>query len=304
MPSLTSRAARWTAAAAIAAALAAPAVARASALDLYYERAVMSAADQACHLFTPDLAAALASAQAQARGAALRSGFGGATVDQVDERAQRMASQTPCNAPDLTKAAGRVRAAFDGYGRLQRMNFPGDTASWTADRAVSREVIRWNLWQTADLGADRLTFGLAGRGGQTALVAVAGLQDGAWPYAARLVVRDVARAPQPCLGLIRAAAGGRSPLPARMPPRSGTVSILAEAREPAQASLLPSGAVQGVAFRFPAAAAATLAALDPRETVAVELVFASPSGVDEVRTAYVELGDFAAGRAFLGAAQR
>lgn len=282
----------------------APAAARASALDLYYERAVMSAADQACHLFSPELAAALASAQAQARGAALRSGAGSAALDQVGERAWRKVAQTPCNSSDVAKAAGRVRAAFEGYSRLQRMTFPGDTSSWAADRAVSRDGLRWNLSQTADLGADRLTFGLAAWGGQAGLLAVAGLQDGAWPYAARLVVRDVARAPQPNLGLIAASATARNPMAARMPPRSGTLSILAEARGPAQASLLPAGADFGVAFRFPASAAATLAALDPRETVAVELLFATPSGHDEVRTAYIELGDFAAGRAFLGAAQR
>lgn len=297
------RAAALAAFAAIASA-ALPAAAQASALDLYYERAVMSAADQNCHLFGPELAAALASAQAQARGAALRSGAGAATVDLVAERARRRMAQTPCGSPDIAKAAGRVRAAFEGYSRLQRMNFPGDTAGWAADRAVSRDGLRWNLSQTTDLGADRLTFGLAVWRGQTGLLAVAGLQDGVWPYAARLVLRDAARAPQPCLGLTAASTSARNLLAARMPPRSGTVSILAEAREPAQASLLPGGADLGVAFRFPASAAATLAALDPRETVAVELLFATPSGRDEVRTAYIELGDFAAGRAFLGAVQR
>ncbi|MDZ4370247.1 MAG: hypothetical protein U1C74_02340, partial [Phenylobacterium sp.] len=54
------------------------------------------------------------------------------------------------------------------------------------------------------------------------------------------------------------------------------------------------------AFRFPQTAAKALADLDPREAVAVEFLFAG----DRVRTAYVEVGDFAAGRAFLQVAAR
>ena len=48
---------------------------------------------------------------------------------------------------------------------------------------------------------------------------------------------------------------------------------------------------------------AALAALDPREAVAIEFLIPS-AGADQVRTAYIEVGDFAAGRAFLTASQR
>jgi hypothetical protein len=48
----------------------------------------------------------------------------------------------------------------------------------------------------------------------------------------------------------------------------------------------------------------TLSSLDPREAVAIDFLFASRNGPDQVRTAYVEVGDFAAGRAFLAANQR
>jgi hypothetical protein len=293
----------WVGALAAAVALGAPASAWAGAADLYYERAVMTGLDAKCRLFSPDLAAALASAEAQARSAALRSGASATDLYGVAARAASRAGAAPCNSPDVATAAGRVRAAFAGYARLQRMNFPGDMSSWTADRAVSRSQMRWNLWQTAMLGPDRLTLGFAGRGGDIALVAVAGLSDGREPYAARLVMRDPALAPEPFLNFVRASFG-RSALADRLPPRSATASVLAEARAPADASLLTPGEAAGVAFRFPAAAADRLAALDPRESVAVELVFADASGRDVVRTAYVEVGDFAAGRAFLSVAQR
>ena len=64
---------------------------------------------------------------------------------------------------------------------------------------------------------------------------------------------------------------------------------------PAGPDLLPKGAASGWAFRFPDAAALELAGLDPRESVAVDFLFPG----DVTRRAYIEVGDFAAGRAFL-----
>ncbi len=77
----------------------------------------------------------------------------------------------------------------------------------------------------------------------------------------------------------------------------------AEARDAADPRLLPAGAKTGVAFVFPAAATDAIAALDPREAVILEFVFTG-RGHDEVRRAFVEVGDFAAGRAFLAVARR
>jgi hypothetical protein len=283
---------------------AAPLSARADALGAYYERTVMTAANQRCGLFTPDLAAALASAQAQARGAALRSGVSSGALAEMAQRASGKVGAVPCASPDIAKAAERVRSAFDGYSRLQKMNFPGDTADWQASRVTSRITPVWKLSQSVRFDGAALVFGLAGRGEQErALLAVADFPNQAQPYAARLILRDVALAPQPFLNGMQAHAGRALPLQARTPPRSATRGVLAEARAAADPALLPGGARSGWAFRFPASAAASLAELDPRETVAVEFLFADGRR-DVVRTAYVEVGDFAAGRAFLTAAQR
>jgi hypothetical protein len=75
----------------------------------------------------------------------------------------------------------------------------------------------------------------------------------------------------------------------------------AEAREAAPEALAPSGMKEGWAFRFPAEAAGALAALDPREAVAVEFLL---TGAPETMRAYIEVGDFAAARQFLTLAQR
>ena len=280
-----------------------PALAHAAAVDSYYERAVMSAANQRCGLFASNLASALGAAQAQARGAALRSGLSSATLAQVSQRAQDQAARTPCNAPDLAVAANRVRNAFEGYAKLYQMTFAGDAATWKADKALSPNIRRWRLYQPSTFGWDSMVFGLAGRSEPPAMFAVANFNDGAVPYAARLVVRDVARASDPFLNSLRAGAGGRLAMADRMPPRYATRSILAEARGTPNAELYPAKTSAAVAFRFPTWAMDTLSALDPREVVAVDFLFASGAG-ESVRTAYVEVGDFAAGRAFLAAGQR
>ena len=133
----------------------------------------------------------------------------------------------------------------------------------------------------------------------TALVAVGRFGDGAQPYAARLLLRDGARTPGPYLDRWGGGATARLPLDRRIPPRLDLEGYMAEARAPA-GDLVPKGGAPGWAFRFPPAAAQALSHLDPREAVAVEFLFPG----DGVRRAYVEVGDFAAGEAFLKVASR
>jgi hypothetical protein len=276
---------------------ASPGFAYANALDLVYERTVMTAADVRCGLFEPDISAALSAAQAQARGAALRSGEATETLAAVERRARERAWNAGCASSDMTAAAGRVRSAFAGYARLQRISYPGDQADWRADRAGAG-AIRWRLLQEGQFGADRLRFGLAGRTAPGVLLAVGQFADGRAPYAARLLMRDDQRSASPYLDQLAGGARGL-PLSRRLPPRSALRVYAAEARSPAGVDLLPKDSGGGWAFRFPAEAARELARLDPREAVAVE--FLMPG--DVVRRAYVEVGDFAAGRAFLSVAR-
>jgi hypothetical protein len=271
-----------------------PGFAQAQPADLFYERAVMSAADQRCGLFAPDVAAALAAGVAQARGAALRAGTSPASLRQTELAARAKANAADCRSPDIVTAAARVKTAFSGYAKMTRLNYAGDVAGWAADRNLGRAA-RWRLAQETSFGGDRMAFGLAGREGQEGLVAVASFADGAQPYAARLVLRDDARAGQPYLDRFGGGATAGLPLARRLPPASAQKAFNATARSAAGPDLLPKGETAGWAFRFPDAASVELAALDPREAVAVDFLFPG----DVVRRAYVEVGDFAAGRAFL-----
>lgn len=292
---------RWMGMALVAAAMLAPAAAHAQAVNIFYERVLMSAAGNRCGLFTAPVASALAAGQQQARGAALRAGIAAKELSGVEARARSKAATQACGSPDLALAATRVKTAFDGYARLVKMDYPGEVAVWKAERNQSKSGLVWNLSQTTRFGADSMTFGLAGKDGIRSLVAVVSFADGARPYAARIVVRDVARAPQPYLD--RRGRTGVLPLSARVTPRVMTRTYLAEARFAPDPLLTSGGATGAIAWRFPVAAAQALADLDPREAVEVEFVFAG-AGRDMVRRAYVEVGDFAAGRAFLVVAQR
>ncbi|HUO23572.1 MAG TPA: hypothetical protein VMU59_13740 [Caulobacteraceae bacterium] len=279
-------------------AAAGPAMAQ-SAAELYYERAVMIAANTHCALFTPDIAAALAASAVQARNTALRAGTSAAALDAALGRAQARAKAAACGGADVRTAADRARQAFKAYASLTAMTFPGDLGDWRAVRGQSVVNSEWRLSQSAHVGLDRMTLGVAAKGPQAYLTAVGAFSDGETPYAARLVLRDPTRAPTPYIANLT----GAAPLYARLPPAEAQRVVLAQARLPAELALLPQGASRAIAFRFPAASVQALSALDPREAIGVDFVFAGPAG-DEVRRAYFEVGDFAAGLAFLGAGAR
>jgi len=266
--------------------------------DLYRERVAMNAAGVRCRLFDAETAAALAAGAAQARTAALRAGYSPEALNRGAGEARAQVAGMACNSSRLQKAAVSVREAFRAYSGLERMAFPGQAGDWRADRIMPQKSAAWRLAQDAFAGEDRVVFGVAGVQGAEAVTVAVTAADGSSPYGARLLVRDAARLPEPVLP-----ADGGAPLAARTPLRAAAKVILADARAPADPALRPKGANKAVAFRFPASAMRALEQLDPREAVSVEILYPSDRG-DLVRTAFVEVGDFDAGRAFLNTAAR
>lgn len=275
-------AAKTKAALTVAAVLGLPGVAAAGAADTYYERAFVVAADARCNLFAPQIEAALKAATAQARGAALRSGAGEADLTAAAARARSRAGTVSCADPQLATVRARVDGAFAGWLRTPRMVFPGARRPWTANRIGSTDA-SWRLQQMSVVGASPVAFGYAGKGAAPDLTAVVSFVGRSRPYAARIVLRDPVRVPRAWL-----AGDGLVPVSAR-------ASLWATGVAPAETTLLAEGRRAGEAWRFPAATAAALERLDPRETFAVEFHFRDGS----VATAKFEAGDFAAGRAFL-----
>jgi hypothetical protein len=266
--------------------------------DFYRERVAMAAAGERCRLFDAETAAALAAGAAQARTASLRAGSAPRALDRAAAAARAEVARLACDSPKLVQAAASVRDAFRAYASLERMVFPGLVEPWRADRIMPQQSAAWRLAQDAFAGEDKVVFGVTGLAGAEAITLSVAPADGASPYAARLLVRDSARLPEPVLPADRAA-----PLSARAPIRAAAKVILADARAPADPALRPKGADKAIAFRFPPSARQALERLDPREAVSVEILYPSTQG-DVVRTAFLEVGDFDAGMAFLNTAAR
>src|SRR5690606_32764281 len=200
-----------------------PSVVAADAIDLFYERSFMVAADARCGLFRDSAALALAAAAHQARGAALRQGIDAPDLARTAARARVRARATPCASPDLAVAAGRVRHAFDGWMRTRRMSFPGAKAEWAVDRtAYSRPAWRrrprrrpspgaraegagdrtassrpaGRLAQHGRSGGAPVAFGKAGGPEGAQFLAVVSSPGRSRPYAARLVMRNPQASPR------------------------------------------------------------------------------------------------------------
>jgi hypothetical protein len=114
------------------------------------------------------------------------------------------------------------------------------------------------------------------------------------PASARLVLRDPQRSAEPFFD------PRLKGLPAGVPPGWLTTAFLARDIGPG-----PAGprAASTFLIAFPPAAAAALRTLDPRESVRVDLVEETRTG-ERVKSLYFEVGDFAAGCAFLAAGAR
>lgn len=264
----------------------APAAAAATGWTLdkvYAERMAMRVADQRCKLFAASVASALLMGEVQARNAVLRSGRDASQLADLAGVAVQRGSTVPCRDPALVTEAAHIRAAFSGYSRIQRLDFPGGAASWKADRTVLSTRVdggRWALTTAAVRSTASLRFGVVVKDGRLGLFAEPGAEPGLMqPAAARLLLRDPQRASRPYL------AGGLTP-----PPRADSAVYFAQERRNA-----PDG---GLGFQFSDQAVEALVQLDPREAVLVELVYPSSHG-DRVISGVYEVGDFAPAYGFL-----
>ncbi len=268
--------------------------------SLFYERTLMLEAGNRCHFFTPAISTALGASSLQARGAAQRAGIPGSALAATEERARTMAWTVACTSPDLTTAAGRVRDAFSGYAKLNEMSFPGDLGTWQAARKPRPlmangkpvEGPRWRLSQAVHSMSGLVTFGMAQ---DSDIPVVTTTEPGALGASyAVLIVRDPAKAPEAYIDPRIGSLAGR------VSPVSVTRSFFAQSRATAPITLSPNGSAKAAMFSFPPAAAKALERLDPREAVTIQLVYSGRGG-ERTSSALVEVGDFAAGRAFLAA---
>ncbi len=249
----------------------------------YVERRGLIESDTRCHLFTTRISAALRVGAAQARGTLLRGGWTDSGVAQLEQAVVDAARGRACDDARTLTAAANARTAFATWASAGTMNFPGWERTWAARKLVA--VDGWRLSQEID-APRAATFGVRGVSGTQHLVLVMPMaRNQTPPISARLIMRDPSRA--------RAVAVS---LPQRM-----TLGVAAGVAPPNATQAVPSirtventGGRQQAVFTFPDSAFAALVALDPRESV--ELQLETGRGTQSL---YVEVGDVGAARAFL-----
>lgn len=276
------------------------------AADVAYAGRVRALAlDARCTLFEgDDVRIALEAGAALARNTLLRAGWSDSAVRRVTLGAAAPTEELPCNGPDAAAIVDQVEAGYQGWSRLSTMTFPGDQRTWNAARSADGEA--WLLFQpVADGPSETALFGLARNGDGATLIALA-LPAELRARAARLNVRDATLAPTRVESeYVRIAPpSGSHPLASAAAPDVFTRAIWASERtEHDEKSAYAEGFSGGITvFWFPASAIEELVALDPRESVAIDLDLALRDGGEDARRLYLEVGDFAPARLFVRSA--
>lgn len=254
-----------------------------SARNVYVERRGLLEVDAQCHLFAPEVHAALQVTALQARGTLLRGGWSLAQMDQLEQATVAAARGRTCNDPRNASAATVARAAYNSTFRSNAMEFPGWARAWSARRVAASDG--WRLRQNIDAPLTA-AFGVRQLNGAEELVLVLGnANEQSAPPVGQLLLRNPAL-PTGVLDLTARIAGG---LDAGVPGPANALTIAGVRRVEH-----PGWFQTQIVYVFPSAAFRMLCQLDPRESVAIEL--SGPHGSQRV---LVEVGDIAAAAGFL-----
>src|SRR5689334_1101160 len=132
----------------------------------YVERRGMLELDTQCHLFNPNIRAALQATAMQARGALLRGGWSIAQVRNLEQTVVAAAQTRSCQDPRTATGAETARTASAAWINTNAQTFPGWTRAWYARRAP--DPAGWRLSQA--IGAPYVaSFGVRVTGGREQL---------------------------------------------------------------------------------------------------------------------------------------
>jgi hypothetical protein len=254
-----------------------------SARALYVERRGLIEVDTRCHLFAPEVRAALQVTAMQARGTLLRGGWSTAQMDQLEQATVDAAHARACNDQRTTSAAATARQAYNSTFRSNTMEFPGWARTWSARRVADSDG--WRLRQSISSPVPA-TFGVRQLSGEQFAIVVPVSDEGDAPASAQLELRNP-NLPAGALDLSSRIAGG---LEAGAPGPANSMTIGASARLVEH----PGWFQTQIVFVFPNAAFRMLCQLDPRESVAINL-----NGPHGPQRLLVEVGDVAAAAGFL-----
>ncbi len=273
---------------ALALAAAAPAASAdpASVRRTWLERVAISAADQACNLFSDGERLALLSGLYQAEGELLRANQGRAEMERLAAEVSTRAKSLGCVHPDVVSVAETVRNGYRAFVKTTYIEYPASHAIWGASRSPHD---RWAVSQTDK--SSLIVFGLRRAPNDPGVLRLAiGMPaKGAVPSSVQLLMRDPAKMPEPWFGAFSRPGAKLVP-----PPRS--ISHIEWAGKVASAKD-PVGETIWV-FTFNVAAIARLEQLDPREAIQIDLLPPSRVEAQGVKSIILEVGDLRAARAF------
>lgn len=248
-----------------------------NAREAYVERRGLIEADAQCRLFTPSTRAALQVGVTQARGSLLRAGWSNAQMRALESTVVNAARARACDDARTRDAAASANRSFAQWANAGVMEFPGWERTWIARRAAGG----WRLSQNIDAPL-AATFGVRDSEGAQRLTLV--IADTS-ATSARLIMRDARRA---------------GPVEVTLPQRMSYGLAAGAAPSTAALSISSTRGIERLGgrsqtmFVFPDTAFRDLLALDPRESVEIQ--------VQQGRVTHrllVEVGDIAAARAFL-----
>lgn len=235
---------------------------------------LLRAGDEACSVFEPPARALLDAAIAQARDDQVRAGADPRRLDDAHRRLT--ASGAPaCSDPVIAQLAEDHHHRIADLSLYSDLTFPGVARQWRVDRGLVRAgrgaEPRWRVAQTTHGG--EAWFGVFEQNGEMHL-AVAFNDDERHTRSA-LAFRDARRQPYP----MDFTAGGLLPAPDGDPaaawgagPRSQTRATASGRMDETTAGhLAPASGEPARGFLYPDTVLQRLAALTPREAVAIEL---------------------------------
>ena len=264
-----------------------PASAETDARTAYMDRAGALALDSRCAFLPAPTRAALEAATYQARGALLRSGASVASLASDARSMNKRARHLDCKSKDVATIATRINSSFAAWTTMQAMDFPGAYRTWEARRNP------YDGWLVSQSLGENLRFGVKRLSDDSVSGALELPAAAPAPAAARLILRDPGLAAE----FVESSYNGygKQGLAVRLPPGGATRSYYASGLiGPKKATRTKPAS--GRIFKFPNAAMAALADLDPREAASLVLEYDNPA---LNKTYLIEAGDLYAANAFL-----
>ena len=254
----------------------------------FLERTAISAADDACNLFTPAERFALRAGLYQSQNELLRANFSLEKINDTAASVRAHAKSLGCDHPSVRQVAATIRDSYRQFAKTNYLEYAAGHGVWRASRVAADQ------WALSELDkATGAAFGLRNSTDKKKpglRLAIAIPVGDSLPATAQLYIRDPQRLDEPWLGSLFGPTGQLSPTPRAM-------TRIEWAAETGEEDDIIGDPFQ--VYYFPETAIARIEALDPREAVQLEL---TPNPRDKnqrpVRILF-EVGDFRAAHNFI-----